>query len=130
MLFCWVMMIAWLVQYPPQAEPSAAVSVKNNEVWLQAASGNRQLTHDGVPKRLATLAPFGDGVAYVVDKEVPNNAPAEQVIIVNLKGEIVRRIVPEGYVPGAFDRLEWIDGQRIGAMTCGNANRQLHVLGA
>jgi len=128
MLICWAVMIALLLQPPLQADSSTVVSVENNEVWLQTASGNRQITHDGVPKRLAALAPSGDGVAYVVDKDVPNNAPEEEVILVNLKGEVLKRIVPEGYVFSAFGRLEWIDNERIGAMSCGHANCMYWVL--
>ena len=128
MLICWATMLVLLIQPPTQDESAPTVSVGDNEVWLHAASGSRQITHDGVPKRLPALALSGDAVAYVVDKEVPNNAPEEEIVLVNPKGDVLQRIVPEGYVPTAFDRLEWIDNQRIGAMACGHANCTYWVL--
>jgi len=127
-LICAAMMVALLLQQATHTGSPADVSIENNEVWLQTASGSRQITHDGVPKRLATLAPSGEGVAYVIDKEAPNNALEETVVLVNRKGEVLQRIVPEGYVPGDFDRLEWIDDQRIGAMVSGHANCMYWVL--
>ena len=114
------------------------VTLKNNEVWLQTASGERQLTHDSVPKRLPILyypvdnaisrpansliSPSGDSLIYVVDHPVPNDAPKEEIIVLDMEGNIRKRITPEGYVPGEFERLDWIDEHRIGAMTCGHAN--------
>jgi len=105
-----------------------SVTVQDNEIWLQTASGQRQLTHDGVPKRLPTLSPSGDAVAYVVDHPVPQNAPEETIVLLDLDGEVRQRIVPEGYVPREFERLDWLDDQRIGAMACGHASCMYWVL--
>ncbi|HUI85152.1 MAG TPA: hypothetical protein VL240_13060 [Candidatus Binatia bacterium] len=107
---------------------ASSVTVKDNEIWLQTASGQRQLTRDGVPKRLPTLSPAGDAVAYVVDHRVSQNAPEELIVLVDMSGEVRQRIVPEGYVPRDFERLDWLDDQRIGAMACGHANCMYWVL--
>lgn len=99
--------------------------IDKNEVWVQSTAGPRQLTHDGVTKRLATLAPSGSRFVYVVDESSDvrhNEPPKEDVAEMDGTGKLLRHIVPEGYVPGQFERVEWIDGRRVGAMTCGHAN--------
>lgn len=126
MFLAYVTLAALLWQTP--ASSSNAVAVKDNEIWVQTASGQRQLTHDGIPKRLPTLSPSGNAVAYVVDHPVPQNAPQETIVLLDLDGEVRQRIVPEGYVPGEFERLDWLDDQRIGAMTCGHANCMYWVI--
>jgi hypothetical protein len=112
--------IALIPQTP--AGPPVSVSVIDNEIWLQEGSGSRQLTHDGIPKRLPTLSPSGSALVYVVDHPVQLNAPEEELVLLDLSGNVLRRIIPEGYVPKEFDRLDWLDDWRIGAMTCGHAN--------
>jgi hypothetical protein len=119
----WLFLLATIALVPQTLTgPAVSVSIIDNEVWLQTASGSRQLTHDGVPKRLPTLSPSGDALVYVVDHPVPLNAPEEELVLLDLSGKVLRRIIPEGYVPGEFDRLDWLDDVRIGAMTCGHAN--------
>lgn len=126
-------LILWalLVQTPAESSPFTA-SIIDDEIWLITASGSRltaqQLTHDGVPKRLATLSPSGKTVAYVINRPVANDAPKEEIDLVDLNGDIRQRIIPEGYVPREFDRLDWLDEQRIGALACGHANCMYWVL--
>ena len=88
----------------------------------------------GIPKGLAALAPSRDRLAYVVDNRSSDaqheQAPKEDVVEMNSNGKLLRQIVPEGYVPNRFERLEWIDNQRIGALTCGHANCMYWVLDA
>jgi len=119
MLLVYIAIAALLWQSPSD---SSTASVKDNEIWLQTPSGERQLTHDGVPKRLPTLSPAGDGLIYVVDHPVVNNSAQEEIIVLDLDGSIRKRIAPEGYVPREFDRLDWIDEHRIGALASGHAN--------
>jgi hypothetical protein len=105
-----------------------------NEVWVETAAGSRQLTHDGIPKRLAALAPNGNRLVYVIDDWSSDaqhrQSPKQDVVEMDGNGELLRQIVPEGYVPNRFDGLEWIDSQRVGAMTCGHANCMYWILDA
>lgn len=109
-----------------QCQDLKTVWTDKNEVWAETSAGSRQITHDGIPKRLAALAPNGNRLAYVVDdwSSDPQHKqpPKEDVVEMNGEGKLLRHLVPEGYVPDQFDRLEWIDSQRVGAMTCGHAN--------
>ena len=100
-------------------ESSSSVSLEDNEIWLQTPSGERQLTHDGVPKRLPTLSPAGDGLIYVVDHLFANHAPEEEIVILDRDGSVHKRITPQG-VWREFDRLDWLDDHRIGALECGH----------
>ncbi len=119
----WLFLLAIIALVPQTSPgPSVSVSIIDNEIWLQTASGGRQLTHDGIPKRLPSISPSGDTLVYVVDHPVPHDAPKEELFLLDLGGKVLRRITPEGYVPGEFERLDWLDGWRIGAMTCGHAN--------
>lgn len=124
MLLAYVTLAALLWQTP--ANSSNTVSVKDNEIWLQTASGERQLTHDGVPKRLPTLSPSGDSLLYVVDHPVPLNQPEEEIVVLDLNGKILWRITPKDAV--GFDHLNWIDSQRIGATSCGHFQCMYWVL--
>jgi len=102
--------------------------IDNNETSIQTTAGLRQITNDRTPKRLAVASPDGKLVAYVVDLWLTSgphkndSGSPEDVIVVDTKGNILRHIIPEGYIPAQFDQLEWIDNQRVGAMTCGHAN--------
>jgi hypothetical protein len=125
MLLVYIAIAALLWQSPSD---SSTASVKDNEIWLLAPSGERQLTHDAVPKRLPTLSPAGDGLIYVVDHPVVNNSAQEEIIVLDLDGSIRKRIAPEGYVPREFDRLDWIDEHRIGALACGHASCMYWVI--
>jgi hypothetical protein len=141
MFLAYIVMVGLLWQAP---QSSSSVSLKGNEIWLRTPSGERQLTHDGVPKRLPILyypsdvgmsrpdnsliSPSGDSLMYVVDHPVPNDPPKEEIIVLDMEGNIRKRITPEGYVPREFDRLDWIDEQRIGAMLCGHANCMYWVI--
>lgn len=125
MLLVYIAIAALLWQSPSD---SGTASVKDNEIWLRTPSGERQLTRDGVPKRLPTLSPAGDSLMYVVDHPVANNSAQEEIIVLDMEGNIRKRITPEGYVPREFDRLDWIDEHRIGAMACGHANCMYWVI--
>jgi hypothetical protein len=124
----WLVIIALTSQTSPG--PAVSVSIIDNQIWLQTASDSRQLTYDydGIPKRLPTISPSGDALVYVVDHPVPNDAPKEELVVLDLSGKVLRRITPEGYVPQPFDRLDWLDAGRIGAMMCGHANCMYWVL--
>jgi hypothetical protein len=121
MVLTYVTLAALLWQTAIASSTDTAV-VRRNEIYLQAGSGERLLTHDGIPKRLPTISPSGDALIYVVDHPVPADAPEETVVVLGLDGQVRRRIVPEGYVPATFWRLDWLDEERIGAMSCGHAN--------
>ena len=92
--------------------------VRDNEIWVQTGSAERQLTHDSVPKRLPTVSPSGDRLFYVADHPVPTDAPEETIMVLEGKGK-VRSLAPKGMSRERLNRLEWIDDHRIGAMTCG-----------
>ena len=47
---------------------------------------------------------------------------SELVFEIDTDGKPLLKIIPKGYVPDRFDRLDWIDERRIGAMECGHAN--------
>src|SRR5579859_7477405 len=117
-----------------QAQPQEAkkIWIDNNEVWLETAGKPQQLTHDGIPKRLAALAPPGNRLVYIVDDWSSDAQHKKQlredVIELSNHGRLLRYIVPEGYVPKQFDGLEWIDSHRVGAMTCGHANCMYWIL--
>jgi hypothetical protein len=125
MFLACIVMVGLLWQAP---EGSNSVSLKDNEIWLRTPSGERQLTHDGVPKRLPTLSPSGDDLTYVVDHPQTNDPPKEEIIVLDMEGNIRKRITPKGYVPREFERLDWLDEQRIGAMLCGHANCMYWVI--
>ena len=141
MLLAYVAIVALLWQAPDSA---TSVSLRDNEIWLRTPTGERQLTHDGIPKRLPILyypgdnavsrpansliSPSGASLIYVVDHLVPNNAPKEEIIVMDMEGNVHKRITPEGYVPQEFERLDWIDEYRIGAMACGHANCMYWVI--
>jgi hypothetical protein len=125
----WMAMTAMLWQADSTPTP-AHLNIMHNEIWLQTGSVQRQLTHDGVPKRLPTLSPSGDAVIYVVDHPVPQNPPKETIVLLGIDGKVRQTFIPQGYVPAPFDRVEWIDEHRIGAMSCGRANCMYWVLSA
>jgi hypothetical protein len=125
MFLAYIAVAALLWQAP---ESSSSVSLRDDEIWLRTPSGERQLTHDGVPKRLPTLSPSGDDLIYVVDHPQTNGPPKEEIIVLDMEGNIRKRITPEGYVPREFERLDWLDEQRIGAMLCGHANCMYWVI--
>lgn len=120
--------------FQAQCQDLRKVWTDTNEVWVETPTGSRQLTHDGIPKRLATLAPSANRLVYVVDDWSSDaqhkQPPKEDVVEMDSKGGLLHHIVPEGYVPEEFERLEWIDSQRIGAMTCGHANCMYWILDA
>jgi hypothetical protein len=129
-----IAIIALLFQ--ARAAGNREVWTDSNEVWMQTADGSRQLTRDGNPKRLPALAPDGKRLVYVVDHWLPDiprkdeHGEEEDVVLIDLVGNVLRHIIPEGYVPREFDRLEWIDNLRVGAMACGHANCEYWILDA
>lgn len=141
MLFLHIAMAGLLWQAP---ESPSSVWLKDNEIWLRTPSGERQLTHDGVPKRLPILyspaengtpspdndliSPSGNSLMYVIDHPAVNEPPKEEIIVLDMDGNVRKRITPEGYVPREFERLDWIDEKRIGALACGHANCMYWVM--
>jgi len=124
MFLACITVAALLWQAP--ASSSNTVTVKDNEIWLRTASGERQLTHDGVPKRLPTLSPSGDSLLYVVDHPVPLNYPEEEIVVLDLSGKVLWRIAPKDAT--GFDHIDWIDAGRIGATNCGHFQCMYWVL--
>ncbi len=110
--------------------------IDNNEVSIETTTGFRQITHDGTPKRLPLISPDGKRVVFVVDLWLTNgphnddSGDPEDVVETDIQGKVLRHIIPEGYIPRQIDRLEWIDNQRVGAMTCGHANCVYWILDA
>jgi hypothetical protein len=120
-MFFYFAILATLFQGPD----TGPIWIENNEVWMQTADGPRQLTSDSIAKRLPTIAPDGKRLVYVVDQPSPDirRQPDQELVFeIGTDGKPLRQIIPKGYVPDHFERLEWIDEQRIGAMTCGHAN--------
>ena len=134
MLLRWVLVALFLLQGSDIPDPN--LWLDNNEIWLLTRLGPRQLTRDGIPKRLLILSPDGKRIAYVVDQWPPNAARTESggeeedVVEIDAGGSLLRHIIAEGYIPGKFDRLEWIDNRRLGSMTCGRANCFYWILDA
>lgn len=126
MLLCWLAIMAFFAQGPATAPSAPTVSVQNNEVWVQ-----RQLTHDGVPKRSPVVSSSGNEVAYAVDKKTRSELQEEEeIVLVNMNGEIIWRSVPEDYISTSSEELGWIDDGRIGILGCGHANCVYWILDA
>jgi hypothetical protein len=109
--------------------------IENNEVSVQTSTGFQQITHDGTPKRLPVISPDGKRIVYVVGLWLTNgpndvSGDAEDVVEADIQGKVLRHIIPAGYIPREFDQLEWIDDQRVGAMSCGHANCIYWILDA
>jgi hypothetical protein len=119
---------------PTQCKDGKKIWTDKNEVWVETAAGSRQLTNDGIPKRLAALSPGGNRLVYVVDDWSSDaqhkQPPKEEVVEMDSNGRLLRHIVPKGYVPEQFEQLEWIDSYRVGAMTCGHANCMYWIIDA
>jgi hypothetical protein len=113
--------------------PDPNIWIDHDEVWMQTAAGPRQLTSASIPKRLPLLSPDGKRLVYIVDEPSPDirRQPDQELIFeIEVDGKPLRRIIPKGYVPERFDRLDWIDGRRIGAMECGHANCMYWIIDA
>jgi Tol biopolymer transport system component len=118
--------MAFFAQGPATGPSAPTVSVQKNEVWVQ-----RQLTHDSVPKRSPVVSPSGNEVAYAVDKKTRNELQEEEeIVLVNMNGEIIWRSVPEDYISTSSEELGWIDDGRIGILGCGHANCVYWILDA
>lgn len=126
-----IVLLALTLSVRPVCQDDSKTWIAKNEVWVRTAAGPRQVTHDKIPKRLATLSPSGERLVYVVDDSSDiqqGQPPKEYVIELDANGEALQHITPKGYVPNAFERLEWINNQRVGAMTCGHANCMYWIL--
>jgi hypothetical protein len=130
MSFWWVVLMVLFTQAAATPPAASTVSVQKNEVWVQTFSGKRQLTHDGVPKRSPVVSPSGNEVAYATDKKTPNAADEEEIVLVNMKGGIIWRMVPKDYISTSSEELAWIDDGRIGILGCGHANCVYWILDA
>jgi hypothetical protein len=122
-MFIFAVFFAFLFQTTDTPNPN--IWIENNEVWTRTAGGPRQLTGDSIPKRLPLLSPDGKRLIYVVDQPSPDirrHPDQERIFEVDSDGKPLRTIIPKGYVPDRFERLDWIDERRIGAMVCGHAN--------
>ena len=112
------------------------IRIENNEVSIETSTGFRQITHDGTPKRLPVISPDGKRIVYVVDLWLTkgprkgDSGDEEDIVEIDIQGKVIRHIIPDGYIAGEFDRLEWVDNQRVGAMGCGHANCAYWLLDA
>ncbi|MGA3210538.1 MAG: hypothetical protein ABSD20_04475 [Terriglobales bacterium] len=125
-----VLALLFAPAFKGQSQENPEVWVEKNEVWRETAAGPRQLTHDGTTKSLAALSPNQKRLVYLVGDWSSDGEPPKDVVVADGDGQALRHVVPDGYVPGEFDKLEWIDNQRIGAMTCGHANCMYWILDA
>ena len=112
------------------------IRIDNNEVSIETSTDFRQITQNGTPKRLPVISPDGKRIVYVVDVWLTkgpakgDSGDPEDVVETDTQGKVLRHIIPKGYIPVQFDRLEWIDNERVGAMGCGHANCVYWVLEA
>ena len=123
MMFIYAAVVALWFQTTETPNPN--IWIDNNEVWMQTAGGPRQLTSDNIPKRLPLLSPDSKRLIYVVDQPSPDvgREPDQELVFeIDTDGKPLLKIIPKGYVPDRFERLDWIDERRIGAMVCGHAN--------
>jgi hypothetical protein len=130
-MFIYAAVVALWFQTTDTSNPN--IWIDNNEVWMQTAGGPRQLTSDNIPKRLALLSPDGKRLIYVVDQPSPDvrREPDQELIFeIDSDGKPLRKIIPTGYVPDRFERLDWLDERRIGAMVCGHANCMYWIMDA
>jgi hypothetical protein len=123
MMFIYAAVVALWFQTTETPNPN--IWIDNNEVWMQTAGGPRQLTSDNIPKRLPLLSPDSKRLIYVVDQPSPDvgREPDQELVFeIDTDGKPLLKTIPKGYVPDRFERLDWIDERRIGAMVCGHAN--------
>jgi hypothetical protein len=105
--------------------------IENNELWIQTTGRPRQITHHGRAKGEPAISPDHRRIVYLADQpKTDENLSGAAIIETDIQGKTLRTLTPEGYVPGPYDRLEWIDNVRVGAMTCGHANCWYWVLNA
>jgi WD40-like Beta Propeller Repeat len=122
--------------FQPKNVQGQDIRMDNNEVSVKTSTGFQQITHDGTPKRLPVISPDGKRIVYVVDlwlthgRHNDDSGDPEDIVETNIEGKVLRHIIPEGYIPVQFDRLEWIDNHRVGGMGCGHANCAYWVLDA
>ena len=130
MLLYWVAVVLFTQASSTSSSPPT-MWVQKNEVWVQTSSGERQLTHDGVPKRSPVVSPSGNEVAYAVDKKTPD-APQEEeeIVLANMDGGIIWRMVREDYISTSSEELSWVDDRRIGILGCGHASCVYWILDA
>jgi hypothetical protein len=134
MFFCRIAILLLILQ--ARGVKGQDVRIENSEISVETDTGFRQITHNGTPKRLPVISPDGKRIAYVVDlwlADGPHKGDSgdpKDVVEIDTQGKVLRHIIPEGYIPVQFDRLEWIDNQRIGAMGCGHANCVYWILDA
>lgn len=109
-----------------ESPPKYKAWVKDHEVWTQTDAGDRLVLHDPLAAEPAAASPSGDRVVYAVlnplfDAPHCGNTPRKYLALVTSDGKLVWKIGFEEACED-FDRFEWIDNQRIGAMLCGHAN--------
>ncbi len=105
--------------------------IENNELWVQTTGRPRQLSHHGQAKGLPSFSPDSRRIIYLANQPATENDPVSETIVeVDPSGKHSRTLIPDGYVPRPFDRLEWIDSRRIGAMACGHTNCIYWILDA
>jgi hypothetical protein len=122
MFALWIGMIALLFQIQGKDAGTHNVWTDGNEVWMQTNSGPRQLTRDGIPKRLPVLAPDGKRVVYVVDYWPPDvrlkegDGEEEDVVETDDNGNVLRDTTSTD-VAGA--KVDWTDDSHLQLTTRG-----------
>lgn len=92
---------------------------------MQTDSGDRRVLFDPLAAEPTAASPSGDRVVYAVlnpsfDAPHCGNTPRKYLALVVANGNPVWKIGLDTCED--FNKFEWIDDQRIGAMLCGHAN--------
>jgi hypothetical protein len=114
--------------------PKYKAWVQDHEVWTQTAAGDKELLLDPLAAEPAAVSSSGDRVVYAVvnpnfDAPHCGNTPQTYVALAKENGAPVWKV---GFDEACqkFDKFEWIDDQRIGAMLCGHASCYYWVVDA
>jgi hypothetical protein len=106
--------------------PKYKAWVEDHEIWTQTDAGDHQVLYDALASEPAAVSPSGDRVVYAVlnplfDAPHCGNTPQKYLALVKTNGNPIWKI---GFEEACndFERFEWIDDKRIGAMLCGHAN--------
>jgi hypothetical protein len=108
------------------APPKYKAWVQDHEIWIQAQAGDRRVVYDALAADPVAASPEGDRVVYaqlnpLFDAPHCGNTPQKFLVLVKANGEQVWKVGFEEACQD-FQKFEWIDNHRIGAMLCGRAN--------
>ena len=134
MLLHTLLTIALLIATDIDAPPKYKAWIQDHEVWMQTDAGPRRVIYDALAEEPVAVSPSGDRVVYGVanpdfDAEHGANPPRQYIDLASTSGQFQRKISLEDALQ-SFDRFDWIDSHRIGAMVCGHANCIYWILDA